>query len=369
MPGCAAHSRADELIDRALVATQSAPTGTARLNREIVAVETMLRVETARSFMVDSLDRIADRIDEVARRNGSDAARILALFARWAKVNTSPLSTVADAAREAQALAERSSSPYVFVLGTHIAASQHWYEGRVGEAVALFDRCIDAAAAALDDPEQRIPPGMPGGFAALAFQAAGRDERANEALDVFTRMLRDRLDDQYVHIDAVYFPAFVAAMRGEVDAVERMTRQIVDGTIRVEQPHFSPACRVLHGWAIAVQSGDPAGAAMARAAMAEIDAGPASIGSPMFRTFVGEAVLRAGDAAGAIEVLRHADVVDTVSGERWFLPETLRLGAAAEAARGAAADDVAALLARAVELAEAQGSVLFAERARAQLAG
>src|SRR4029078_4661215 len=37
-----AHSRADELIDRALVATQSAPTGTARLNREIVAVETML---------------------------------------------------------------------------------------------------------------------------------------------------------------------------------------------------------------------------------------------------------------------------------------------------------------------------------------
>ncbi len=235
----------------------------------------MLRVETARSFMVDSLDRIADRIDEVARRNGSDAARILGLFTRWAKINTSPLSTVADAAREAQALAERSSSPYVFVLGTHIAASQHWYEGRVGEAVALFDRCIDAAAAALDDPEQRIPPGMPGGFAALAFQAAGRDERANEALDVFTRMLRDRLDDQYVRVDAVYFPAFVAAMRGEVDAVERMTRQIVDGTIRVEQPHFSPACRVLHGWAIAVQSGDPAGAAMARAAMAEIDAGPA----------------------------------------------------------------------------------------------
>ncbi len=44
-------------------------------------------------------------------------------------------------------------------------------------------------------------------------------------------------------------------------------------------------------------------------------------------------------------------------------------GAAAEAARGASADDVAALLARAVELAEAQGSVLFAERARAQLAG
>ena len=67
-------------------------------------------------------------------------------------------------------------------------------------------------------------------------------------------------DDQYVRVDAVYFPAFVAAMRGQVDAVERMTRQIVDGTIRVEQPHFSPACRVLHGWAIAVQSGDPAGA-------------------------------------------------------------------------------------------------------------
>jgi hypothetical protein len=89
----------------------------------------------------------------------------------------------------------------------------------------------------------------------------------------------------------------------------------------------------------------------------------------MFRTFVGEAVLRAGDPAGAIEVLRQAEEVDTVSGERWFLPETLRLRAAAEAAGGADADDVAALLARAFELAGAQGSVLFAARAEAQLAG
>ena len=63
-------------------------------------METMLRVETARSFMVDSLDRIADRIDELARRTGSEAARILALFTRWAKINTAPLATVAhDRAR------------------------------------------------------------------------------------------------------------------------------------------------------------------------------------------------------------------------------------------------------------------------------
>ena len=88
----------------------------------------------------------------------------------------------------------------------------------------------------------------------MVFQAAGLDERANEAIDVFGKMLRDRLDDQYVRVDAVYFPAYVAAMRGDVDAVERMTRQIVDGTIGVEQPHFSPACRVLHGWAVAVQT-------------------------------------------------------------------------------------------------------------------
>ena len=363
-----AHARADELIDRALTILQSAPTGTARLNREIVAVETMLRVETARSFMVDSLDRIADRIDELARRTGSEAARILALFTRWAKINTAPLATVAHDAHEALKLAERSTSPYVIVLGTHVGASQHLYEGRIADAAALYERCIDAAAAALHDDENRISPGMPAGFGALALQAAGLDQRANEALDVFGRMLRDRLDDQYVRVDSVFFPAYVAAMRGEVDAVERMTRHIVDGTIGVEQPHFSPACRVLHGWAVAVQSGDPQAARAAELAMAEIDAGPARIGSPMFRTYVGEAVLRSGDPARAAELLRTAAEVDAASGERWFLSETLRLRAVAARALGAPDPEVDALLTQAIELAEAQGAVVFERRARAEAA-
>ncbi len=363
-----AHARADELVERALTATQTAPNGAARVNREIAAVETMLRVETARSFMVDSLDRIADRIDEVARRDDSDVARVLGLFTRWAKINTSPLATVAVYAREAAALAERSGSPYVFVLGTHVAASQHWYAGDIAAAVALYIRCMDAAAAALQEDEQRLPPGMPGGFAAMVFQAAGLDERANEAIDVFGKMLRDRLDDQYVRVDAVYFPAYVAAMRGDVDAVERMTRQIVDGTIGVEQPHFSPACRVLHGWAVAVQRGDAAAARAALAAMAEIDDGPARIGSPMFRTFVGEALLRAGDPGGAIDVLRHAEELDAASGECWYLPETWRLRAMAGRAIGVASAEVGELLERAVELAERQGAALFARRARAELA-
>lgn len=361
------HDRADELIDRALTAIQGAPAGAARLNREIRAVETMLRVETARSFMVDSLDRIADRIDDVGRRSNSDAARILGLFTRWAKINTSPLSTVAGYARDALALAERSTSPYVFVLGTHMAASQHWYEGRITGAATLYERCIAAAATALRDDEQRLPPGMPGGFGALALQAAGLDERANEALDVFGRMLRDRLDDQYVRVDSVYFPAYVAAMRGDVDAVERMTRRIVDGTITVEQPHFSPACRLLYGWAVAVQTGDPSGARLAQQSMAEIDDGPASIGSPVFRTYLGEALLRAGDTAAALDTLRHAEDVDAAtSGETWFLAETWRLRALAMRAAGAD-DEAAALLQRAVDLAERQGAVVFAGRARAEL--
>ena len=364
-----AHARADELIDRALTVIQTAPAGAPRLNREIVAVETMLRVETARSFMVDSLDRIADRIGEVGRRSDSDAARILGLFTRWAKINTEPLSTVAGDAHDALTLAERSTSPYVFVLGTHMAASQHWYEGRIAEAAALYDRCIEAAATALHDEEQRLPPGMPGGFGALALQAAGLDERANQALDVFGRMLRDRLDDQYVRVDAVYFPAFVAALRGDADAVERMTRRIVDGTITVEQPHFSPACRLLYGWAVAVLSGDPTGAELAREAMAEIDAGPARIGSPMFRTYLGEALLRAGDADAALAALRHAEDVDAGTGERWFLAETWRLRALAMRATGSPSEDVVDLLRRAVALADEQGATVFAARARAAVDG
>ena len=102
--------------------------------------------------------------------------------------------------------------------------------------------------------------------------------------------------------------------------------------------------------------------------MAEIDDGPARIGSPMFRTFVGEALLRAGDPGGAIDVLRHAEELDAASGECWYLPETLRLRAVAARALGAPDPEVDALLTQAIELAEAQGAVVFERRARAEAA-
>ena len=93
-----------------------------------------------------------------------------------------------------------------------------------------------------------------------------------------------------------------------------------------------------------------------------------AIGSPMFRTYVGEAVLRAGDPARAAELLRTAAEVDAASGERWFLAETLRLRAVAARALGAPDPEVDALLTQAIELAEAQGAVVFERRARAEAA-
>ena len=131
-------------------------------------------------------------------------------------------------------------------------------------------------------------------------------------------------------------------------------------------PHFSAACQVLHGWASIEMGAGASSLGVAAQALAELDAGPTSIGVPTYRTFFGAALLRLGDPA-CLHELRRARHDAEASGDRWWLAETLRLLASAEQAVGdpAATSD---LLAGALALAARQGAALLEARITADVA-
>ena len=120
-----------------------------------------------------------------------------------------------------------------------------------------------------------------------------------------------------------------AAIRGDPAAAEARTAPVIGASFAPQSPHFSPASRVIDGWAWAVLAGpDPApvdAVGVTVAGVAELDEGVTKIGLPMFRSLHGETLLRTGDPGGAVEVLQRALDDARATGEVWWEPEILRL--------------------------------------------
>ncbi|HWM18748.1 MAG TPA: BTAD domain-containing putative transcriptional regulator [Ilumatobacteraceae bacterium] len=357
-----AFDRADVLLDLALEAARRVPAGPRRVALEVSALESLLSVSTQRSFMGVGLDEIAARIDDVAERNNSDHARQLALFTRWSKINAvGPVATgrYATAALE---LAERSNEPYVVVVGRYVAGSQCWLSGRNDAGRDHFALALAMREQAdRSDPPIRIPVISVYGMAAIAAQLSGADSEADALLRTQRRLLALRPDSE---VDMAFMQGIVQAVRGDAAVTLATTAFTVEPSPPSWMPHFSASCRVLHTWAaVELGAGGPEASAaveLGGAALEELDAGPTSIGVPAFRTFFGAALLKLG-LPDALSELRTARRDAEATGDRWWLPETIRLLAEAEAAFGDAAA-APALLDEAQALAEQQGTHVVLSR-------
>jgi len=362
--GRGALARADDLIELALSAAGVAPTGPRRLDLEIDALETLLRIETLRSFMGERLDEIADRIDGVAERHDSDAARVLAHFTRWSNINRGDYRAMDQWALAARDLAERSTVPYVRLLGRHTWGSHCWLRGWITESVATFRMLLDEdEELRAASPEVRLAPVNHGMNACAPFALAGDEENTARALAAADVKVQARIPTNPAsRVDAVFTPALVTAIRGEAARTRDITAGLVRGDLEAEQPHFSPASRIMHGWGEVLTSGSSEPLDLIVRAVAEIDATPVKVGMPMFRSLYAEALLHLGRSADAAAILRDIAAVSEADGDGWWLPETLRLLALAEAANGADPAATAALLARARALADEQGEQLLVMR-------
>ena len=357
--------RGIELAELALDAAQHAPTGEQRLGREVDAMVSLLKIETLRSFMGSGLDDIADRIDLVADRHDSDAARMLALFTRWSNINQGRFAAVDALAEAARDLAEHSRVPFVRLFGLHTWGTHCWLRGRITESAATFRVLLDEdQALRATAPDTNFPPVNHGGNAVASFALVGDDAALARALDASTRRLAPTVrHTPSSRVDMVFTPAVAAAICGDAEQVRDITAGLARGEIEIEHPHFSPACRIMHGWAMVLTSSTAdaadAGLGLIDAALAEIEATPIEVVMSLLRSLRAHALLHVGRAQEAAELLRSIAARSDELGELFWLPETLRLLALAERALGG---DGAAILARARATAVEQGSHRLVER-------
>jgi hypothetical protein len=365
---------AEELIERTVEAARRLPAGPVREDREIDAMERLLHVETVRNFMSRDLPGFAARIEEIAARNQSDAARQLALFVRWSVINQGRLAESDGYARAALELADRADMPYVTVLARYMGGVQCWVTGRIAEAcehfgIALETRAHQRARAAAGEPgAARSAPAQLGDVAAFAFELAGDQARVDVLVEEGMAVMIERGTPAVV-VQQAFMAGLVSAVRGDPVATRQWAERALGPEGGSSVPHFTSGSRVLRGWAQALLDHALEGCAESRAGLAELDAGVTTIAVPMMRSLHGEALLAVGRPEEAVAVLERARADSEAEGETWWLPETLRLLAEARRGCGAAPDEVDALLDRALALAESQGEPGLVERVKRSLAG
>lgn len=358
----AALDRSEELLHLALDAVRQVPPGQQRSLLEVSAVESLLSVETLRSFMGGELLALAARVEEMAERNESPALRQLTHFTRFSRVNALGPRAVDDDARAALALAEQALDPYSVVLGRYVAGTHAWLSGRTMEALEHFQAALEAPGEPVDDAEaaaHRTPRATVPSMAAIAAQLAGDDELAEDYLRRHHEATQARRD-RGVMVDRAFSVGLVRVVRGDAVGARDITAFTVEETPPAWMPHFSAACRIFHTWAVVQLGAGPEALEVGAAALAELDAGPTCIGVPGFRTILAEAMLRSGDERAAGE-LRRAKAAAEETGDVWWLPQTLWLLAEAEERWGEPAS-AQELREQARALAEQQGTRVLLAR-------
>jgi len=133
--------------------------------------------------------------------------------------------------------------------------------------------------------------------------------------------------------------------------------------------HWINCGRVLEGWAEVCQGNVDQGIALLRTGMVAWQKAGAHLWLPMFLTLEAKACAKSGRAEAALEAIEKAIAISTDTGERWMMPEVLRVKARLLQARGRAeAGQIETILCHSLEIARAQGARCWELRASCELA-
>ncbi len=365
----AAMTGAAALIQRAFDAALAMPSGPERERREEAALELMFSLE--RSWLVIGRGELAGRTQAAAQRLGTPIARQIVHFLHFGPpADEGRVSDAEPIARLSLELAAATGLPKSWVFAHYMAGVHDWLVGRLSTSVEHFAACAAAwselAPPALDRPAWATAIFMPTnvlGLGAVVHALTGRDAETT-ALYAEMGTLLATLDSPTAAVSIGLYGAMAAAVQGDAAAARRWATMATEASSRLRVFHLSPAATVLAGWAAAaIDPGRPVDPAMT-AALEEIDASTTRTGLPMLWSLLAQVHAWAGELGDAGRALERATAEAAHRGELWWQPETLRLQAEVLAAAVAPADRVAARAAAAVALADQQGSVRFAIRAR-----
>ena len=153
-----AFESADELAELAIGVVRELPPSPQVETLELRGLEG-ITVTRGRRFGGPAEPDMARRIEALARRTGSDAARVLALYVRWWEIDVDPVAALPRPRRRRVGDRGTDRQAYAKILGYHVAGFQAFHGGPTRRCRALRGgwRRRRRPADAHDDPGY-VPP-------------------------------------------------------------------------------------------------------------------------------------------------------------------------------------------------------------------
>lgn len=367
-----AYDTAEWLAERALELLASAPRTPEVRQAETIALESIVSLEYRRGDR--SRAELAERARHIADRTGSDSARAMSLFLSWNDIDeTDDLDQVAEVNEQAAALAERTREPYAIVTTRYMLSSYALLRGRITEAVEHARLAI--AASGTSTPDERpdhVPLVLMPIVAAISSAVAGdaADARINAHRRASAWLAERAAVDDTAMVALAFNRALVESILGAADAVRTELQRVEWTDEGGFFDHQTKAFGLMSAWAAARLDRDRQAVLAAEPTARSLATATDRVLRPFLNALYADALLSIAEPS-ALDYLAASREEAERTGEVWWLAETIRLQAVAEARWGDPAR-AAVLLDHAEQLAIEQGAGLILPRirdSRAELAG
>lgn len=269
------------------------------------------------------------------------------------------------------ALATASSDPGL-ALEAHLAFANTSFQ--MGALVAAREH-LEAAMARYDSNRHRahaevygLEPGM---FClslmALVLELHGEPHAARKMSDRALALARN-LDHAYSVATAANFAAWLHQLRENPLATEAYATEATNVATRHGFTSAAALALIRRGWSLSARGQHAEGLAELQAGLASWRQIGSVLGRPHFLGLLAEAHGHGGHPAAGLVTVTEAIQECERTGERWLAPDLHRLRGNLTLAATGDARQARAEFTQAVEVANAQGSVLFEGRARSALA-
>ncbi len=268
---------------------------------------------------------------------------------------------------ELERVAEAAGLPPPFIAQLRNPLSQvRLYQGAVEESLALSDAAVAAMemfplplAAADSRPafwgEPRV---MLHCQRAAASFALGRLAQAGAAIEQALSIAQE-LRHPFNLTYAFCYASLYEDTMGRWQPAIRLAQQALEIARTHEFPFWEGVAKMFLGHATACADNPEPGVTLLRDGFDLWRGTGSRLNMTMYLNMLADAYLRVGDVTAAQIALAEAEAYAEQTGEKVFLPETLRFKAECQHRSGSVPDEVAATLHRAITLARQQGTKLW----------
>ncbi|NMH97926.1 ATP-binding protein [Pseudonocardia acidicola] len=353
-----AHAEAVRHHRRCLDLVRRLPAGRDRDRRELEVLQAMSApLNAARGYSSPDLQATLERSVTLAQRLDRPQAllrNLVGLFAvRFVQGHVAQSHQLAT-----RALALDGADPAAAGQAHFAFAGSATTLGRPGIAVEHFDLAIQLSTGEISLVVGNRPEVHAQAWAAHAHWLLGNDDQA--ALRCADAVERGRAADHpYSLAISLAYAAITHQVRGDTVALRAVAEELRRLCRRYEFAYYGEWAMIMEGWA----AGGERGVTRIEEGIGRLRSRGAYARMPYWLSLLAQLLIGCGRPDAARAVLDAARASAEQRGDRWWLPEVLRLRAGLEP--GAAVD----MLRRAADLAVEQRSRALEARCRADLAG